>query len=180
MMACAVGVPTAPGAEAACAAGGRSPLHAGTNATSRSQECFTSTPFPNARRILSRYEGYGGNSMTYTILLFVFLAASLQQTPALLFVSNELGRTITVIDLDTRRPIADIAVQGRPRGIAVSGDGRRVYIALSDTLRQKAGPADGIVAIDIAARRIVDRLPAGTDPEQFAISRDGHWIYASN
>jgi PQQ-dependent catabolism-associated beta-propeller protein len=122
----------------------------------------------------------GEYALTYTILLLVFLAVRAQQTPALLFVSNELGRTITVIDADTRQPIGDIAVPGRPRGIAVSGDGRRVYVALSDTVRQKAGPADGIVAIDIAERHIIDRLPAGTDPEQFAISRDGHWIYASN
>src|SRR5438067_8204197 len=113
--------------------------------------------------------------------MVLFLAALPQSpAPSLVFVSNELARTITVIDAATRRPISQIPVPGRPRGIAVTSDGRTLFVALSDTLRMRAGPADGIIAIDIATQRIVERLPAGTDPEQFALSPDRRWIYASN
>src|SRR5882762_5110706 len=106
--------------------------------------------------------------MIYTPFIFLFLARLTQSpVPPLIFVSNELARTITVIDVTTLQPLGDIAVPGRPRGIAVSRDGRTLFVALSDTLRQRAGPADGIVAIDVAQRRIRERLPAGTDPEQF-------------
>ena len=78
--------------------------------------------------------------------MVLFLAALPQSpAPSLVFVSNELARTITVIDAATRRPTSQIPVPGRPRGIAVSSDGRTLFVALSDTLRMRAGPADGAV-----------------------------------
>src|SRR5436190_11337988 len=140
------------------------------------------------RRPGTLHDGFQGTRfvLTYTTLCLVFLQSRAATRdprvprPAFVFVSNELARTVTVIDGKTHQPVSEIAVPGRPRGIAVSADGQRLYVALSDTVRQKAGPADGIIAIDVRERRIVDRLPAGTDPEQFAISADGRWVYASN
>ena len=40
--------------------------------------------------------------------------------------------------------------------------------------------ADGIGVIDFAQKRMVKRLPSGSDPEQFAVSADGKRIYISN
>src|SRR5512138_1125569 len=47
-----------------------------------------------------------------------------------LFVSNEGSNTVTVISATTLKPLATIEVGKRPRGIALSPDGQRVYVAL--------------------------------------------------
>jgi PQQ-dependent catabolism-associated beta-propeller protein len=96
------------------------------------------------------------------------------------WVSNERAGTVTVIDTATDKVVATVKLGFRPRGIEVSPDGRRVYVALSDTARNTQGPGDAIVAIDAATRKLVTRYDAGTDPERFAVSRDGSRLYASN
>ena len=48
-----------------------------------------------------------------------------------LFVTNENGGDITVIDVAAARAVATIPVGKRPRGIRVSPDGSTLFIALS-------------------------------------------------
>jgi PQQ-dependent catabolism-associated beta-propeller protein len=98
----------------------------------------------------------------------------------LAWVSNERAGTVTVIDTSTDKVVANLKLGFRPRGIEVSPDGRRVYVALSDTARNTQGAGDAIVALDAATRQVVARYAAGTDPERFAISRDGSRLYAAN
>ena len=85
-------------------------------------------------------------------------------------VSNEGSGTVSVIDGST--VVATIPVGNRPRGVAVSADGARAYVAL--------GKDDAVAVIDVAARRVIDRIPVGTDPEQVALSPDGRTVYVSN
>ena len=79
----------------------------------------------------------------------------------------------------------------RPRGVRVSPDGTKLFVALSGS--PIAGPgvdesklppadktADGIGIFDIAQRKIIAVLHGGSDPEQTAISKDGSKVYASN
>ncbi len=40
--------------------------------------------------------------------------------------------------------------------------------------------ADGIGVVDVARRKLIGRIPAGSDPEEFALSRDGKRLYVSN
>src|SRR4051812_21678771 len=98
-----------------------------------------------------------------------------------IYVSNERSGDVSVIDPSTNTVIATIPVGKRPRGIRASRDGRLVYVALSGTPiappRQKDEDtpkgdraADGIGVIDVAAGRLIDMLPSGSDPEQFAVS----------
>lgn len=74
----------------------------------------------------------------------------------------------------------NIAVPNRPRGIAFSADGRRVFVALSDERPNAEGSGDAIVEIDLRARRILRRISAGTDPEAFAITPRDRVLYSSN
>src|ERR1043166_4488298 len=67
-----------------------------------------------------------------------------------------------------------------PAGIQGPPGGKRVYVATSDSVVQREGTADGIAVIDVAARRMIARFRAGSDPEQFAVTPDGSRIYASN
>jgi YVTN family beta-propeller protein len=108
-----------------------------------------------------------------------------------LYVSNEMGGDVAVIDPLARAVKARIAVGKRPRGIRVSPDGKTVYVALSGS--PISGPGvdpktlpipdrkhDGIGVIDVTEGRLVKTLPSGSDPEQFAVSLDGTRLFISN
>ena len=49
-----------------------------------------------------------------------------------IFVSNEKGNSISIVDGDTLELIETVPVGNRPRGIALSSDGRWLYICASD------------------------------------------------
>ena len=130
--------------------------------------------------------------------------ASLQAATYQVFVTNERSGDVTVIDGSDFSVAATIAVGKRPRGIHVSPDGKLVYVALSGTPieappqidaqgnpvfeKKKGGDdddnadksADGIGVLDVAARKFTGKLHAGSDPEEFALSKDGRRIYISN
>ena len=100
--------------------------------------------------------------------------------PELLFVSNEASRNISVVRASDLSVLATIPVDGRPRGIHASRDGRRVFVALSDNRPSHQGDGDAIVEINVATRKVVARYPSGTDPEQFALLPGDRRLYASN
>jgi YVTN family beta-propeller protein len=102
--------------------------------------------------------------------------------------------------------VATIPVGKRPRGIHASPDGKTVYVALSGTpieappkLDANGNPifqkghddddddnvksdktADGIGVLDVASRKLLRKVPAGSDPEQFCVSADGKRLFISN
>jgi PQQ-dependent catabolism-associated beta-propeller protein len=106
------------------------------------------------------------------------------------FVSNERSGDVSVIDAATNKVNATIPVGKRPRGLQISPDKKFLYVALSgmpitppgqersDTPSDKS--ADAIGVIDLATLKLVDKLPSGSDPEQFAVSLDGSKLYISN
>jgi YVTN family beta-propeller protein len=111
----------------------------------------------------------------------------------LVYVSNEDSRNLTVIDARNDSVIATIEVGTRPRGVKVSRDGRRVYVALTGS--PKCPPAmpdeaceklktdrsqDGVAVVDAVTRKLVAVVPAGSDPETFDVSADGRRLFVSN
>ena len=67
--------------------------------------------------------------------IFSALALLLAAAPALanrVFVSNERGNDVTVLDSDTLEVIGHYPVGARPRGIAISPDGKELYVCASD------------------------------------------------
>jgi YVTN family beta-propeller protein len=121
-----------------------------------------------------------------------------------IYVSNEKSGDVTVINGGDFSVAATIAVGKRPRGIHASPDGKTVYVALSGTpiegapqIDARGNPvfanktdgddeanadkaADGIGVVDTAAKQMRRKLNAGSDPEEFALSKDGKHIYISN
>src|SRR5215510_3829222 len=101
-----------------------------------------------------------------------------------LFVTNENGGDISVIDVASHRVTATIPIGKRPRGIRLSPDGKLLYVALSgspiagpgvdeSTLPPPDRKADGIGVVDLKARKFLRLMPGGSDPERVAISQDG-------
>lgn len=121
------------------------------------------------------------------------------------FVTNEKSGDVTVIDGSDYKVAATIPVGKRPRGIHVTPDGKTVYVAVSGTpvsgppeldahgnpiLKKNQGDddddanadksADGIAVVDVATKTFTHKINAGSDPEEFALSKDATRIYISN
>ena len=108
-----------------------------------------------------------------------------------LFVTNERSGDLSVIDLGSNRVVATVPLGKRPRGIRASPDRATLYVALSGSPMAPPGvdesslppadrSADGIGVVDVRERRLVKVIPAGTDPEQLAVSKDGSRLFIAN
>src|SRR5438128_8028836 len=127
-------------------------------------------------------------------VLCVLLAGAIltrAESPSyLVFVSNERSGDVTVIDGTSDAVVAACPVGKRPRGIHATPDGKRIFVTLSGSPRMAPGvdterapsdkSADGLGVIDPNARKLIDRWHVGSDPEQFAISKDGKFAFIAN
>jgi len=107
----------------------------------------------------------------------------------LVYVSNEASGDLTIIDPDRPEAVATIPLGKRPRGVHALGG--FLYVALSgspfappgvdeSTLPPPDKTADGIGVVDLKQHKLIKKIEAGSDPEQFALSKDGKTLYASN
>ena len=107
------------------------------------------------------------------------------------YVSNEHGGTVVAIDPLRRAVVQTFAVGKRPRGLLLSPDGTKLYVAVSGSpiggpgvdetkLPPADRKADGIGMVDLASGKVERVLHAGADPETFAMSPDGRTLYVSN
>ena len=116
---------------------------------------------------------------------------SLQAGNFRVLVTNERSGDLSVIDGATREVIATIALGKRPRGLKISPDGKRLYVALSGSPIAPPGTdeaslppadkgADGIGVVDLDQLSLVNVLRGVSDPEQLAISADGRKLYIAS
>lgn len=107
------------------------------------------------------------------------------------YITNETGGDLSVVDAATNTVVATIPLGKRPRGIVASPDRTLLYVALSGSPiggpnvdESKLPPpdrsADGIGVVDVKQMKLVKVLPSGPDPEQLAISPDGKEVYVAN
>src|SRR3984957_13455391 len=108
-----------------------------------------------------------------------------------IYVTNEVSGDLSIIDSGTYNVLATVPLGKRPRGIHPSPDHKTIYVALSgspiagpdvdeSTLPPPDKSADGIGVFDVAQKKVLRMLPAGSDPENFDVSRDGKQLYISN
>src|SRR5205823_2537612 len=103
-----------------------------------------------------------GSAMTARLaLLFVCACASValplaqapgQSAPAerWLVASDEPGDRLVLLEARSGTTVATISVGGRPRGMALAADGRRILVAL--------GKDDAVAVVDLASRHVVRRV----------------------
>jgi YVTN family beta-propeller protein len=118
-------------------------------------------------------------------------ASAATATAGRLYVSDERGGAVVIVDAGSGAITGRVNVGKRPRGMQLAPDGRHLYVALSGSAI--AGPGvdesslpppdrrfDGIGVIDLATARLQKTLPGGTDPETLAVSPDGRTLYVAN
>jgi YVTN family beta-propeller protein len=129
---------------------------------------------------------------TLVVFAVVVLAGcSKNKTEERVYVSDEDGGNVIVINTSSDSVVARIPVGKRPRGLRVSPDGTRLFVALSGL--PKAGPgvdetklppadpsADGIGIVDLSSLTLLRVIPAGKDPELFDVTSDGKRLWVSN
>ena len=109
------------------------------------------------------------------------------------YVSNEDDGTVTVLDTQRLAVIATVEVGKRPRGLALTRNGQRLYVAVSglpkcpppmtdeDCARLPRDPAaDGVAVMDTAALRPLPVIRGVSDPERVALSRDDRTLFVTN
>ena len=98
-----------------------------------------------------------------------------------LFVANSQSDTVSVVDTATDRVVAVIPTcpgarrgpaNATPVGLALSPDGRRVYVALADL--------NAVGVVDVPSLRTVGLIPAGRYPSAVLATADGHLLVANS
>src|SRR5512138_359339 len=107
------------------------------------------------------------------VCFLALLALALVAAPAgaelRIFVTNEKSDDVTVVNASTRAVVATIPVGRRPRGVAVSPDGKLVYVSNSNS--------DSLSVIDAKTLTVLRTVPAGIDPEGLTSNRAGTALY---
>jgi PQQ-dependent catabolism-associated beta-propeller protein len=107
------------------------------------------------------------------IPFFALLALTLDLPPpvATIYVTDEEANVVHLIDGATLTETSTLKLGKRPRGIALSHDGKTLYVAVSDD--------NAIVTVDRATGKVTGRI-ATPDPETFALSPDGTRLFIAN
>jgi len=114
--------------------------------------------------------------MKQYLLISTFLCAFMSQIihaepTGRIFITNEKGNSISVINGATLEVESEIAIGERPRGIGISPDGTEVYVAVSE---------ENLIAVfDPKTLEVLRKFKSGSDPETFAVHPNGN-IYISN
>lgn len=88
------------------------------------------------------------------------------------FTANIPAGTVSVLDLKAGTKLRDIAVGGKPEGLALTRDGRTLWVADLEGAR--------VQAFDTVSFAKLGEVATGAVPIRVAASPDGRWIVTSN
>lgn len=97
--------------------------------------------------------------------------------PAYAYITNIKENTVSVVNLENDGIVASIPVGVQPTGVAVSPDGKRVYI----TNQNLIGPPTGntVSVIEAGSNKVITNIPVNDRPHGVAISPDGSRLYVA-
>jgi len=87
-------------------------------------------------------------------------------------VTNQTGDTLSVVRLADMTQVAEIAIGGKPAGVAMSPDGLTAYVTSPEGRM--------LNVIDVAARTVVARLEAGSGPLGVAVNPVTGAVYVAD
>src|SRR5438270_2513747 len=104
-------------------------------------------------------------------LVYLFVSAVPAAAAPLAYVPNEASGTVSVIDTGTDRVVRTISPGEKPRGIALSLDGSRLYVS------EQSGNA--LITLEAATGKVLARTPLGDSPEGIYLSPSGALLSAA-
>lgn len=89
-----------------------------------------------------------------------------------IYVACEASDSVVVIDVATRKKVAEIPAGRHPIDVAFSPDGKRAYVSnrFDDT----------VSVVDVAAGRVISSIPVGDEPHGLLVDRWGRNLYVLN
>ena len=87
-----------------------------------------------------------------------------------IYVANEAEDTLDVADFQTLKVIKKIPLSGRPNNLAISPDGRRVYVGIMEAVGNNPGVAD---VVDTASLTKVKSIRTEGPVHNLYVTPDG-------
>ncbi|WP_426979144.1 beta-propeller fold lactonase family protein [Pseudarthrobacter sp. O4] len=90
-----------------------------------------------------------------------------------IYVNNQAHSSVTVVDLESRKPTDVITGFSQPRqGIKVSPDGKHVFVTNFE--------GDKVTVVDAVSRKIIRELTGFSKIRGISVAADGNTLYAAN
>ena len=80
------------------------------------------------------------------------------------YISTGRGGTIAVLDTKSNKFVGTVGVGSRPWGMALSGDGKQLWVA-------DGPPSNTVSVVDLGTNQVVKKIPVGKAPWGVAISK---------
>ncbi|MBI3799016.1 MAG: YncE family protein [Deltaproteobacteria bacterium] len=107
------------------------------------------------------------------LLIVIFFAYSPKaRAEPFAYISSLFGNTVSVVDTATNTVVATVPVGGGPKGVAVTPDGKRVYVA-----NQGSGT---VSVIDTTTNSKIATVFVGGAPNGIAVHPSGKRVYVTN
>ena len=91
-----------------------------------------------------------------------------------LYISNEADNTLDYVDAKTLKVTHRVPLSGHPNNIAISKDGKRVYIAIRDP------EPGGVDVVDTASMKMVKTIPTQGPIHNPYVTPDGKYVVAGS
>ena len=104
-------------------------------------------------------------------VLWLLLAMPLAAASSL-YVANTAGTSVSVIDTAKNKVVQQITGIQVPEGVAVSPDGKRVYITQF--------PEKILTVVDRKTGKKIKEVPVSGHARDIAVTKDGRWVLVCN
>ena len=127
--------------------------------------------------VMGRRASQAGAVLPHALVLLALLplalagCATLEPAAPAAYAANEKSGTLSVIDTRSDTVVGEIRTGGKPRGMAFSKDGKRLYVSDQTT--------NALLVVDLERRAVQSRVELGESPEGVSASPDGRWIVAA-
>ena len=103
-------------------------------------------------------------------LMFFLMLVSIAGASPFAYITNTDDGTVSVIDTATNKVTATVKVGYLPYGVAVSSDGKKVYVT----------DDGGVSVIDTTTNTVTATVPVGSKPTGIAVNPNGNKVYVTN